>query len=119
MPNPDSNARIEALLAAMTLGEKIGQMTLVSAGSAVTGPGGPVGHLLAVRSGAVGAIGNLWGAEQTQKLQRIAVEETSGTCSGITTLNPSRSRRARSPERRTPKRKSSPATTATAPIVRR
>ena len=76
MPNPDSNARIEALLAAMTLGEKIGQMTLVSAGAAVTGPGGPVDHLLAVRSGAVGAICNLWGAEQTQKLQRIAVEET-------------------------------------------
>ena len=42
MPNPDSNARIEALLAAMILGEKIGQMTLVSAGAAVTGPGGPV-----------------------------------------------------------------------------
>ena len=76
MPKPDSNARIEALLAAMTLGEKIGQMTLVSAGAAVTGPGGPVDHLLAVRSGAVGAICNLWGAEQTQKLQRIAVEET-------------------------------------------
>ena len=76
MPNPDFNARIEALLAAMTLGEKIGQMTLVSAGAAVTGPGGPVDHLLAVRSGAVGAICNLWGAEQTQKLQRIAVEET-------------------------------------------
>ena len=76
MPNPDSNARIEALLAAMTLGEKIGQMTLVSAGAAVTGPGGPVDHLLAVRSGAVGAICNLWGAEQTQKLQRVAVEET-------------------------------------------
>ena len=51
-------------------------MTLVSAGAAVTGPGGPVDHLLAVRSGAVGAICNLWGAEQTQKLQRIAVEET-------------------------------------------
>ena len=76
MPNPDSNARIEALLAAITLGEKIGQMTLVSAGAAVTGPGGPVDHLLAVRSGLVGAICNLWGAEQTQKLQRVAVEET-------------------------------------------
>ena len=47
MPTPDSNARIEALLAAMTLEEKIGQMTLVSAGQAVTGPGGPVDYLQA------------------------------------------------------------------------
>ena len=38
---------------------------------------------------------------------------------GRTTEKPSRSRSVRSPERRTPKRKSSPATTATAPIARR
>ena len=51
MPAPDPTTRIEALLAAMTLEEKIGQMTLVSAGQAVTGPGGPVDYLQAVRAG--------------------------------------------------------------------
>jgi beta-glucosidase len=76
MPNSDSGARIEALLAAMTLEEKIGQMTLVSAGSAISGPGGTVDYLDAIRAGAVGAICNLWGVEQTRTLQRIAVQET-------------------------------------------
>ena len=38
MPGPEASARIETLLEAMTLDEKIGQMTLVSAGWAVTGP---------------------------------------------------------------------------------
>ena len=76
MPDPDPRARIEALVAAMTLDEKIGQMTLVSAGGMVTGPGGTIDHLQAVRSSAAGAIVNLWGPEQTRALQRIAVEET-------------------------------------------
>ena len=44
--------RIETLLGAMTLEEKIGQMTLVSAGQAVTGPGGPVDYMQAIRTGA-------------------------------------------------------------------
>lgn len=76
MPNRDSDARIEALVAAMSLDEKIGQMTLVSAGAAVTGPGGTVDYVDAVRAGAVGAVCNLWGRDQTRRLQRIAVEET-------------------------------------------
>ncbi|MCC2663457.1 MAG: beta-glucosidase, partial [Geminicoccaceae bacterium] len=63
MPTPDPTTRIEALLAAMTLEEKIGQMTLVSAGQAVTGPGGPVDYLQAVRTGRVGTVSNLWGPE--------------------------------------------------------
>ena len=76
MKNSAAGARIESLLAAMTLDEKIGQMTLVSAGAMVTGPGGTIDQLKAVRTGAAGAIVNLWGPEQTRALQRIAVEET-------------------------------------------
>ena len=76
MPAPDPATRIETLLASMTLEEKIGQMTLVSAGQAVTGPGGAVDHLQAVRTGRVGTVSNLWGPEQTHGLQKIALEET-------------------------------------------
>ena len=76
MPAPDPTARIEALLASMTLEEKIGQMTLVSAGQAVTGPGGPVDYLHAIRAGQVGTVSNLWGPERTREVQRIALEET-------------------------------------------
>ena len=76
MPNRQGGPQIEALLAAMTLDEKIGQMTLVSAGAAVTGPGGTVDYLDAIRAGAVGAVCNLWGVEQTRTLQQIAVRET-------------------------------------------
>jgi beta-glucosidase len=76
MPTPDLTTRIDALLASMTLEEKIGQMTLVSAGQAVTGPGGPVDYLQAVRAGQVGTVSNLWGPEQTREVQRIALEET-------------------------------------------
>jgi beta-glucosidase len=76
MPTPDPTTRIEALLASMTLEEKIGQMTLVSAGQAVTGPGGPVDYLQAVRTGRVGTVSNLWGRERTREVQRIALEGT-------------------------------------------
>ena len=57
MAEKSSTRQIEGLLGAMTLEEKIGQMTLVSAGQAVTGPGGPVDYLEAVRTGRVGTSG--------------------------------------------------------------
>jgi beta-glucosidase len=76
MPELDSTTRIEALLVLMTLGEKIGQMTLVSAGQAVTGPGGPVDYMRAIRAGGVGTVSNLWDPEQTREVQRVALEET-------------------------------------------
>jgi beta-glucosidase len=76
MPAPDPMPRIEALLASMTLEEKIGQMTLVSAGGAVTGPGAPVDYVQAIRAGEVGAVSNLWGPERAHKVQRVALEET-------------------------------------------
>ena len=71
-----TQARIEDLLAELTLEEKLGQMTLVSAGQAVTGPEGPLDHLAAIRAGRVGAVVNLWGREEVREAQRLALEET-------------------------------------------
>ncbi len=76
MTQAPSATRIEGLLAELSLEEKIGQMTLVSAGQAVTGPEGPVDYLDAIRAAQVGAICNLWGSERTRAAQRIALEET-------------------------------------------
>jgi beta-glucosidase len=76
MPEPEATPRIDALLEAMTLEEKIGQMTLVSAGWAVTGPQVSGDYMTALRAGRVGGISNLWGPEQTREVQRVAVEET-------------------------------------------
>ena len=70
------SAPIEALLGRMTLDEKIGQMTLVSAGQAVTGPGGPVDYMRAIRGGSVGTVSNLWDSAQVREVQRVALEET-------------------------------------------
>ena len=71
-----SAALIEALLAGLTLEEKIGQLTLVSAGQAVTGPQGPLDYLNAIRAGRVGSVLNLWGPEPTRAAQKIALEES-------------------------------------------
>ncbi|MGH6898759.1 MAG: glycoside hydrolase family 3 N-terminal domain-containing protein [Geminicoccaceae bacterium] len=76
MPEPDLTTRVETLLEAMTLEEKIGQMTLVSAGWAVTGPQVSGDYMTELRAGRIGTISNLWGAERTREVQRVAVEET-------------------------------------------
>lgn len=67
---------IDSLLAAMTLEEKIGQLNLVAAGQAVTGPalGGNASE--DIRAGRVGGILNLWGRDATAAIQKLAVEET-------------------------------------------
>jgi beta-glucosidase len=64
------------LIARMTLTEKIGQLTMVTADYAVTGP--VVAHDVtgALRAGRVGSVFNLFGADATREAQRIAVEET-------------------------------------------
>ena len=67
---------VEALLVELTLEEKIGQLTLVSAGQAVTGPQGPLDYLNAIRAGRVGSVLNLWGPELTRAAQKIALEES-------------------------------------------
>ena len=74
---PRASARIEALLARMTLAEKIGQLIQM--------PGGRQKALNSriddaerarIRAGAVGSYLNVAGAAETRALQRIAVEES-------------------------------------------
>ncbi|MGI9510579.1 MAG: glycoside hydrolase family 3 N-terminal domain-containing protein, partial [Geminicoccaceae bacterium] len=76
MANPSSTARIEDLINEMTLDEKIGQMTLITAHVAITGPKVPGDYMVALRDGKVGAINALFGAELTREVQRVAIEET-------------------------------------------
>jgi beta-glucosidase len=76
MAASDPSARIETLLGAMTLEEKLGQMTMASAGFAVTGPTVSADYLAAIRAGKVGSLLNLWGAARTREVQRIALEES-------------------------------------------
>ncbi|MDX6749236.1 glycoside hydrolase family 3 N-terminal domain-containing protein [Geminicoccaceae bacterium 1502E] len=77
MPRPAAGGRIGVLLGAMTLAEKIGQLTMQTADMAISGPGGLTSEYLdAVRAGGVGSMLNLWGAGRVRELQRIAVEET-------------------------------------------
>ncbi len=68
--------RIEALLAAMTIEEKIGQLNMVPSSRAVTGPGDLREVAEGIRMGRVGSLLNLWGAEETRAVQRLAVEES-------------------------------------------
>jgi beta-glucosidase len=69
-------AQDEALLAAMTLEEKVGQLTMLTAGLTVTGPGGVRDHLAGIRAGRVGSLLNLRRRARVREAQRVAVEET-------------------------------------------
>lgn len=61
-------ARIEQLLSQMTLEEKIGQMTQLSDAKPE--------HLPLIRAGKVGSLLNVVGAEETNRFQKAAVEES-------------------------------------------
>ena len=69
-------SRIESLLRAMTLEEKLGQLNLVTAGQAVTGPIVPGETTQDIRAGRVGGVFNLYGRDVVARTQRLAVEET-------------------------------------------
>src|SRR6202034_2656463 len=68
--------RIDTLLAAMTLDEKIGQLNMVAASRVVTGPGELHDLQEGSRAGRIGNLLNLWGADETRAVQRLAVEES-------------------------------------------
>ncbi len=68
--------RAQELVAAMTLAEKLGQLSILSADYAVTGPVVPTDVDADVRAGRVGSLFNLWGRDAIRNAQRIAVEET-------------------------------------------
>ena len=69
-------SRVQTLISAMTLPEKLGQLTMAAGGYAVTGPvlvEDPTGAIVA---GAIGNLLNVVGAHAVCKLQRLAVEES-------------------------------------------
>jgi beta-glucosidase len=68
--------RIDTLLAMMTVEEKIGQLNMITSSRAVTGPGELHDAAEGVRSGHIGALLNLWGADEVYAVQRLAVEES-------------------------------------------
>ncbi|SJZ54022.1 glycoside hydrolase family 3 N-terminal domain-containing protein [Consotaella salsifontis] len=68
--------RVNALLSAMTIEEKIGQLTMVTAGWAVTGPVLAGDPREGVRAGRIGSLLNLWGRDVVDDIQRLAVEES-------------------------------------------
>ncbi|HEX3494609.1 MAG TPA: glycoside hydrolase family 3 N-terminal domain-containing protein, partial [Methylocella sp.] len=68
--------RIDTLLAAMTLEEKIGQLNMAAAGRAVTGPVLARGVIEGIRAARIGSLLNLWGAREIHAVQKIAVEKT-------------------------------------------
>jgi beta-glucosidase len=74
--DPRAGAAEAELVASMTLAEKLGQLTMLSAGFAATGPTVPRDLDADVRSGAVGSLFNLWGRDAVRAAQKAAVEET-------------------------------------------
>jgi beta-glucosidase len=69
-------SRIDALMGAMTLAEKLGQLTMTAAGFAVTGPIIVGDSTEAIKAGTIGNLLNLVGAAQIRDMQRLAVEES-------------------------------------------
>jgi beta-glucosidase len=79
LPAPASrpaHSRTAELIADMTLAEKLGQLTMVSASYAVTGPVVVDDVAASLRAGRIGSLFNLWGREAVREAQRTAVEET-------------------------------------------
>jgi beta-glucosidase len=69
-------SRIETLIGAMTLAEKLGQLTMTAASYAVTGPIIAGDSTDAIKAGTIGNLLNMVGAEHVREMQRLAVEES-------------------------------------------
>jgi len=68
--------RIDRLLAAMTVEEKIGQLNMVAPSRVVTAPGEPRDVDEGIRAGRIGNFLNFWGGDEVHAVQRLAVEES-------------------------------------------
>src|SRR5258708_8335006 len=60
----------------MTLTEKLGQLTMTACGQAVTGPTIAGDSTAAIKSGAIGNLLNIVGADNVHEMQRLAVKES-------------------------------------------
>jgi beta-glucosidase len=69
-------SRVESLIGRMTLPEKLGQLTMTACGQAVTGPTIAGDSTEAIKSGAIGNLLNIVGAENVDEMQRLAVKES-------------------------------------------
>ncbi len=69
-------SRIETLLAAMTLPEKLGQLTMTASSYAVTGPIIAGDSTASIRNGTLGNLLNMVGSGPVHEVQKIAVEES-------------------------------------------
>ncbi len=80
LADPEVEKKIDALLAQMTLEEKIGQLNQYSSTFDVTGPppqgGAARNRYEHIRKGMVGSLLNVTGAEATRQAQRLALEES-------------------------------------------
>jgi beta-glucosidase len=68
--------RIEDLLRAMSLPEKLGQLTMTASQYATTGPIIAGDSTQAIKEGAIGNLLNMVGADHVREVQRLAVEES-------------------------------------------
>lgn len=75
-PSAGIDARVNALMAKMTIEEKIGQLSLYTTDWGSTGPTIREGYKNDIRSGACGNLFNAHGVSFVRELQKIAVEET-------------------------------------------
>jgi beta-glucosidase len=74
--SPQIEARVDELLARMTLEEKVGQVNQFAADS-LTGPGKPVGNAdKLIKKGSIGSLFNVVTAKETNAYQKEAVEGT-------------------------------------------
>lgn len=71
-----ASKRVEALLARMTIEEKVGQLNLLSGDNAVTGPYTKPAVTEAILKGDVGGVFNVYGAAYLRILQETAVTRT-------------------------------------------
>jgi beta-glucosidase len=68
--------RIDRLIGAMTLEEKLGQLTMTASSYAVTGPVIAGDSTQAIKAGTIGNLLNMVGAAHVREMQRLAVEES-------------------------------------------
>ncbi len=72
----DYTSKINSLLSRMTVEEKIGQLSQYS-GTELTGPkGGKIDVKEEIKKGRVGSLLNVTGAEETEKLQNVAMKQS-------------------------------------------
>lgn len=69
-------SRIEKLIDAMTLAEKLGQLTMTASSYTVTGPIIAGDSTEAIKAGTIGNLLNMVGAAPVHEMQRLAVEQS-------------------------------------------